>query len=103
MEISKMRLYVDPPFDPRPFARRSPFTLAAHAAHLSANTIEELCTYLAAQRFPTSYLHRPMSYDFHYDLYGRYLASTLHDPRVERVSRQEYVRRLAGKRRGEIR
>ncbi len=98
MGTSKSTLYVDPPFDPRPFARRAPFNRRSEAAHLSADTIEELCTYLAAQRFPTSYLHRPKSYGFHYDLYGCYLASTLHDPRVERVSRQEYVRRLAGKR-----
>ena len=99
MGTSKSTLYVDPPFDPRPFARRAPFSRRSEAAHLSADTIEELRAYLERMGFPRSYLHRPRSPDFHYDLYGRYLAAVLTDPAVRRLSRRTYVRRLQIKRR----
>jgi hypothetical protein len=91
-------LYVDPVFDPRPHARRAPFARAARAAHLSADSVEELKAYLAARRFPPSYLHRPGGPDFHYDLYGPWLNIVIRDPRIKRVSRRAYVELLRAKR-----
>lgn len=90
-------LYVDPPFDPRPYARHAPFSRARRAAHLSAETIWELRAYLVAKQFPMSYLHRPESCDFHYDLHGPYLAAALADPEVRKITRRAYADRLATK------
>ena len=91
-------LYVGPVFDPRPFTRRPPFSRRSEAAHLSADTIAELRAYLERLGFPRSYFHRPGSPNFHYDLYGRYLAAVLTDPRVRRVSRRKYIDKLQAKR-----
>jgi hypothetical protein len=92
-------IYVDPPFDPRPHARPgTPFARTARAAHLSADTLAELRAYLAARRFPPSYLHRPGGPDFHYDLHGPWLAIVIRDPRIKRVSRRGYVELLQAKR-----
>jgi hypothetical protein len=92
-------LYVDPPFNPGVLAVRLPFSRTARVAHLSADTVEELCLYLVAGQFPVSYLHRPRSYHFHYDLYGPYLKFVLADPEVQKLTRRGYVRKLQAKRR----
>lgn len=91
-------LYVDPPRSLFPLTSRSPFSRAGRAAHLSADAVGELRAYLARRGFPRSYLHYPGSYRFHYDLHGPYLAFILADPRVRKLTRRGYIRKLQEKR-----